>query len=138
MSRNRLLLVATLFACVGAAVATCVIASLDKEGNLRLGEDFVAELLLLVPYVLIVTVAVWNRARGIVLSICLLAVTVIAALAIPIQWSDNQEMRHEPMGREIQHVGLFIVLIVEWVGSGVLLALAVGYRLVTARKQASV
>jgi hypothetical protein len=138
MPRNRLLLVVTLVSCVGAAVVICAIASLDKEGNPRLGVDPVVEVLLLFPYILMAAVAVWNRERSVVLSTCLLAVTVVAALAIPIHWRDHEAWRREPPGREVQHMGLAAVLFVQWVGSGVLLALTVVYRLVAAGKQASV
>jgi hypothetical protein len=96
LSRNRLLLVVTLLACVGAALANWVIASLDQEGNPRLGEDPVAEVILVFPFILLASVAVWNQERGVVLSTCLLAVAVIAALAIPIQWSELQARRREP------------------------------------------
>jgi hypothetical protein len=84
---------------------------------------------------LLAAAAVWNQERGVVLSTCLLAVAVIAALAIPIQWSELQARRREP---QVQHMGFLAALLVEWVGSGVVLALAVGYRLISARKQTSV
>jgi hypothetical protein len=135
MSRNQVLFVVTLLACAGAALAIWIIGSLDKEGAPRLGIDPVIGVLLLVPYVIVAAVAVWNREQGIVLAACLLAVTVIAALAIPIQWSDHQAWRREPPGRETQHYGLLAVLFVHWVGSAVLLALAIGYRLITAKRR---
>ena len=94
--------------------------------------------LLLLPFVLIAAMAVWNRERGIVLAACLLAVTAIAALALPIAWNDHQARQRELPGREVQHMGLLAVLFVQWVGSGILLALAVGYRLVTVSRQGSV
>jgi hypothetical protein len=137
MSRNRVLLAVTLLACAGVALAIWIVGSLDKEGSPHLGIDPVMGMLLFLPYVIISAVAVWNRERGIVLAACLLAVTVIAALAIPTQWSDHQARARELPGREIQHYGLLAVLFVQWVGSGVLLALAVGYRLVTARRLGS-
>ena len=75
--------------------------------------------LLLLPYVVVAAVAVWNRQRGMVLAVCLLAVTLIAANAIPVLWSDHQAWHREPPGGEVQHMGLLAVLLVEWVGSGV-------------------
>lgn len=131
MSRNHLLLVVTLLACVGAAFSIWMIGCLDKQGHPQFEVDPVIAVLLLLPYVIIAAVALWNRQRGIVIAACLLAVTVIAALAIPIQWSDHQAWRREPPGREVQHYGLLAVLLVHWVGSGALLALAATYRLLS-------
>jgi hypothetical protein len=132
MSCNRLLFVVALLACAGAALAIWMIASLDKQGHPRLAGDPAMAVLLLLPYVVLAAVAVWNRQRSIVLAACLAAVTLIAARAIPVLWSDYQAWRREPPGREVQHMGLLAVLFVEWVGSGVLLVAAVGYLLVWA------
>src|SRR5262249_49972934 len=110
MSRKGVLLVVTLLACVGAALAIWVIGSLDKEGIPRIGRDPVVELLLLLPYVIIAGVAGWNRERGIVLIACLVAVMVIAALAIPMQWSDYERWRDRPRRREVQSMAILGVL----------------------------
>ena len=131
MSRNRVLLVVTLLVCMGAALSIWIIGSLDKQGNPHVGIDPVIGALLLLPYVMIATVAVWNRERGIVIAACLLAVTIIATLAIPTQWRDHQAWSREPPGREVQHFGLLAVLVVQWVGSAALPALAVGYRFIS-------
>lgn len=132
MSGNRILFVVTLLAGGGLALAVWIIASLDKQGHPRLMGDPAITVLLLLPYATIAAVAVWNRRQSMVLAACLAAVAVIAALAIPAQWSDQQAWRREAPGREVQHMGLLAVLLVEWVGSGVLLAAATGYRLVSA------
>ena len=134
MSRNQLLLVVTLLACAGAALSVWIIGSLDKQGNPHVGLDPVIAVPLFLPYVMIAGVAVWNGKRGIVISACLLAVTAIAALSISIAWSDYDSWRHTPSGREFQRMAILRILLVQWVGSGALLALATGYRLVTARK----
>ena len=134
MSRNRVLLVVILLACIGAPLAILIIDLFDKEGNLQLakfGLDLLVVLILL-PYVVIAGVAVWNRERGIVLAASLLAVTVIAALAISIGWSDHDRWRRTPPHQEFQRMAILEILLVEWVGSVMLLALAVGYRLYSA------
>ncbi len=136
MSRKGVLLVVTVLACVATALAVWIIGSLDREGSPHLGIDPLIAALLFIPYVLIAGVAAWNRQRGIVIAACLLTLAAIAALAIPIQWSDYDSWRQTPPGREVQRMAILQVLFVQWVGSGLLLILAVGYRLVTARRQA--
>ena len=135
MSRKGVLLVITVLACVATALAVWIIGSLDREGSPHLGIDPLIEALLFLPYALIAGVAAWNRQRGIVIAASLVAVAFIAALAIPIQWSDYDRWRQTPPGREVQRMAIVHVFLVQWIGSGLLVVLAVGYRVVKAWRQ---
>ena len=86
--------------------------------------------LLVLPYLVIATVAMLNRKLAVVIAGCLLAVIVIAWLALRAAWNDHQAWQREPPGREVQHYGLLAVLFVQLAGSGLLLVLVVGYRLI--------
>jgi hypothetical protein len=87
--------------------------------------------LLILPYLIIATVAVLNRKLAVVIAGCLLAVIAVALFALPTAWNDHQAWQREAPGREVQHYGLLAVLFVQWVGSGMLVILVVGYRLIS-------
>jgi peptidoglycan/LPS O-acetylase OafA/YrhL len=133
MSRNQFLLLVTLLACAAAVLSVWMVASLDKQGHPHIAGDPVIAALLLLPYVLIAAVALWNRKRGIVIAAGLLTVIAIAAVAIPTLWNDHQARRRELPGREVQHYVLVAVLLIHWVGMGVLLALVLAHHLITRR-----
>jgi hypothetical protein len=118
---------------MSAALAGWAIASLDKNGNMRLGEDAGFTVLLVFPYGVIAAAALWNRRSSFAIGACLVTAATIAIAAISIQWSDYELWRSMPPNYGLQQTRIAAILLIEWLGCSVLVALAVVHHMLAGR-----
>jgi hypothetical protein len=103
---------ATLAICLVAAVATAVLGCTSTAG-LTPGDAAVV-LWVVGPYLLLASLAWWQRARPAASVVLLIIVVALSAWGIYVYGEDSYRYHTEPRYRMVQRVAVFAVPLAQW------------------------